>query len=118
MGLSYIEEVMCVGVEDEEFAQRVATAVKLREDQNLYAFQSNPEGKRLSIDDLRRDLIGKLAGYKLPTLLRVLDSELPRTGSGKIQKKTLGPELFPPGWERVSEVQAWRRSKVKVLAKL
>jgi malonyl-CoA/methylmalonyl-CoA synthetase len=51
-------------------------------------------------------------------LLRVLDAELPKTASGKVQKKTLGPELFPKGWERVSEIQAWRSPKVEVMVKL
>lgn len=119
LGLPYIEEVMCVGVEDDEFGQRVAAAVKLREDQDIYACQPNQEGRHLTIDDLRRDLRGRLAGYKLPTLLRVLQEELPKTASGKVQKKLLGPQLFPcPGWERVSEIQAWRNSKLEAKAKL
>jgi malonyl-CoA/methylmalonyl-CoA synthetase len=119
LGLPYIEEVVCVGVEDDEFGQRVAAAVKLREDQHTYSCQSHEDGKQLTIDDLRKDLRGRLAGYKLPTLLRVLKSELPKTASGKVQKKVLGPELFPyPGWERVSEIQAWRNPRVKVMAKL
>jgi malonyl-CoA/methylmalonyl-CoA synthetase len=115
MGLSYVEEVMCVGVEDDEFGQRVAAAVKLIEDQDMYVRR---DGRRLTIQDLRKDLRGRLAGYKLPTLLRVLDAELPKTASGKVQKKTLGPELFPKGWERVPEIQAWRSPKVEVMVKL
>ena len=115
LGLPYIEEVMCVGVEDDEFGQRVAAAVKLREDQNVYTFR---DGKRLTIDDLRRDLRSRLAGYKLPTMLRVLDSELPKTASGKVQKKALGPKLFPKDWGRVHEIQAWRNPQVGVMAKL
>lgn len=119
LGLPYVEEVMCVGVEDEEFGQRVAAAMKLREDQSSYACRSNQDGRQLTIDDLRRDLRGRLAGYKLPTLLRVLDAELPKTASGKVQKKLSGHQLFPsPGWENLPEIQAWRNPKVKVMAKL
>ena len=119
LGLPYVEEVMCVGVEDDEFGQRVAAAVKLREDQDIYSCQSNQEGRQLTINDLRRDLRGRLAGYKLPTLLRVLQDELPKTASGKVQKKLLGPQLFPcPGWESVKEIQAWRNPKLEAMAKL
>jgi malonyl-CoA/methylmalonyl-CoA synthetase len=123
LGLPYVEEVMCIGVEDEEFGQRVAAAVKLRHDQDIYDFRISPDGsqfgRRLTIHDLRRDLRGRLAGYKLPTLLRVLDSELPKTASGKVQKKMLGPQLFPyPGWDRHPEIQVWINSKVEFIAKL
>ena len=119
LGLPYIEEVICIGVEDEEFGQRVAAAVKLREDQNIYASGPNKAGRKLTIDGIRNDLRGRLAGYKLPTLLRVLDSELPKTASGKVQKKLLGPQLFPhPGWERVPEIQVWRNRTAEIMAKL
>jgi malonyl-CoA/methylmalonyl-CoA synthetase len=115
LGLPYVEEVMCVGVEDDEFGQRVAAAIKLREDQNIYSVG----GKELTIDGLRNDLRGRLAGYKLPTLLRILDTELPKTASGKVQKKLLGPRLFPcPGWQTTPEIQIWRNSKPEVMAKL
>ena len=118
LGLPYVEEVMCVGVEDEEFGQRVAAGIKLREDQETYATTSKSDRRSLTIDDLRRDLRSRLAGYKLPTLLRLLDSELPKTASGKVQKKLLGPQLFPPGWQEMSEIQAWRNTNLEVMSKL
>lgn len=119
LGLPYIEEVMCIGVEDDEYGQRVAAAVKLREDQDIYASGPGQDGRQLTIDDLRKDLRERLAGYKLPTLLRLLDSELPKTVSGKVQKRLLGPQLFPhPGWHTVSDIQVWRSSKVEIMAKL
>lgn len=110
---------MCIGVEDEEFGQRVAAAVKLRQDQDIYAPSPNQVGIQLTIDDLRRDLRSRLAGYKLPTILRVLGDELPKTATGKVQKKLLGPQLFPnPGWHRDPAIQTWRNSKVEIMAKL
>lgn len=119
LGLPYVEEVMCIGIEDEEYGQRVAVAVKVREDQSIYASHSSRHGKHLSIHDLRKDLRSRLAGYKLPTMLRILDEELPKTASGKVQKKKLGPELFPsPGWHKNPAIQVWRNSQVEVLAKL
>jgi malonyl-CoA/methylmalonyl-CoA synthetase len=61
----------------------------------------------LTIEDLRRDLRGRLAGYKLPTLLRISPGELPKTATGKVQKKVLGPRFFPPDYETCAEVQQW-----------
>lgn len=55
LGLEYVSEVMVVGVEDEEYGQRVAAAVVLRGDLR----------DSLGIEELRGDLRGCLAGYKL-----------------------------------------------------
>lgn len=106
LALPYISEVMVVGVEDEEFGQRVGAVVTLRDDQSTYS--TGTTGKKLLLDDLRRDLSGTLIGYKLPTLLRVMEGEIPKGQSGKILKKVLGPELFPPQkWQGNSEIQVW-----------
>lgn len=108
---------MVCGVDDDEFGQRVAAVVTLRDDQSTYS--TNGIGQRLLLDGLRKDLRGHLAGYKLPTLLRVLDGELPKGQSGKVLKKIFGPKLFPsPGWENDLEVQAWSSKKPEVLARL
>ena len=116
--LPYISEVMVVGVADEEFGQRVAAVVTLREDQSVYS--ASPGGQNLTLEDLRRDLRASLTGYKMPTLLRVVEGELPKNQSGKVKKKTLGPELFPEGvWESHPDIQVWRgRRKIVVLPKL
>ena len=34
-------------------------------------------------------------GYKMPTMLRVV-AELPKSPTGKVLKRVLGPEIFPP----------------------
>ncbi|PNS20451.1 hypothetical protein CAC42_5901 [Sphaceloma murrayae] len=99
LSLPYIQEVMVVGVEDEEFGQRVAAAVV-------------PRGvKQISLEDLRRDLKAQLAGYKMPTILRLLDGELPKSGTGKVVKKTLGPKLFPKDYRGLDMVQVWEARK-------
>lgn len=51
-----------------------------------------------------------LAGYKLPTLLRVMD-ELPKTSSGKVKKKQLPAMCFP---ETHPDVQRHNFSRVKL----
>ena len=95
LGLEYISEVMVVGVEDEEYGQRVAAAVVLK-----------PEfvGDGLTLKRLRGDLREVLAGYKMPTLLRVV-KELKKNSTGKVIKKVLVGECFPK--EEHEEVQRW-----------
>jgi malonyl-CoA/methylmalonyl-CoA synthetase len=102
LSLPYTHEVMVVGVADEEYGQRVAAAISLRTDQAK---------RSLHIDELRKDLRGLLTGYKLPTLLRVVDGELPKNVSGKVLKKVLGPQLFPANYHIVPEVQIWKRKQ-------
>jgi malonyl-CoA/methylmalonyl-CoA synthetase len=104
---------MVCGVSDAEFGQRVAAAVTLRAD------QTRGDGRRLGLEELRRELRGRLAGYKLPTLLRVVEGELAKGQSGKVLKRVLGPRLFPsPGWEGDAEVQVWVSEKAGGLARL
>jgi len=105
LGLPYISEVMTVGVSDVEFGQRVGAVVSLRQDRIQCL-----EDRQLTLDRLRKDLRGKLAGYKMPTLLRVVEGELPKTASGKVLKKILGPKYFPEGHEADPDVQAWKGS--------
>jgi malonyl-CoA/methylmalonyl-CoA synthetase len=104
MGLDYVSEVMVVGVEDEEFGQRVAATISLKKDQNTIR-------KSLTLSELREDLRSKMAGYKMPTILRVVDGELPKSGTGKVQKKILGPQFFPPNYYELPEVQVWSKQK-------
>lgn len=104
MGLDYVSEVMVVGVEDEEFGQRVAATVSLKRDQKARL-------ENLTISKLRRDLRSKIDGYKMPTILRVIQGELPKSGTGKVQKKILGPQFFPPNYRELPEVQVWNKRK-------
>lgn len=104
LGLEYVSEVMVVGVEDDEFGQRVAATVSLKRDANL------PQSQ-LSIKRLREDLRSKLSGYKMPTVLRVVQGELPKSGTGKVQKKILGPHFFPLNYQALDEVQMWSKAE-------
>ena len=110
LSLPYINEAMVVGVADDEFGQRVGAAVTLRSDpaaQDFYRTHARTPHE-LQIEDLRRDLRGQLAGYKLPTLLRVVHGEIPKSGTGKVVKKSLGPTYFPADYETDVKVQVWR----------
>ncbi|KAK5126626.1 hypothetical protein LTR85_009560 [Meristemomyces frigidus] len=104
MALSYIAEVMVVGVPDEEFGERVAAAVCLKDAGDMEFPVTD-----LTIERLRQDLRARLAGYKMPTLMRIVGGELPKSGTGKVVKKVLGPQFFPPDYgTRGEEVQVWR----------
>ena len=96
--LPYVDEIAVVGVPDEEFGQRVGA---------IMGVKSSQASKEVTIERLRTDLRGELAPYKLPTLLRVVEGELPKGGTGKLQKKMLGPEMFPADWRGVKDVQFW-----------
>ncbi|KAJ5132582.1 hypothetical protein N7448_006740 [Penicillium atrosanguineum] len=102
LGLDYVSEVMVVGVEDEEYGQRVAATVSLKTDQST-------THKNLTLAELRDDLRSKLTGYKIPTILRVIKGELPKSGTGKVQKKILGPRFFPPNYRELPDVQIWSK---------
>ena len=121
LSLPYIGEAMVVGVPDDEFGQRVAAVVTLRNDETAQEFykKRNRSGSNLNIDDLRADARSRLAGYKLPTLLRIHQGEIPKSPTGKVQKKTLGPELFPPDrYIDDPEVQVWSNRKTSKHSKL
>lgn len=114
LGLDYVSEVMVVGVDDDEFGQRVAAAIVLKpdvwRDLSLVTFADVSQGSQsLSLETLRQDLRSTLAGYKMPTLLRIVD-ELEKNATGKVMKKLLVKELFPV--EGHPDVQQWT-SKTK-----
>ncbi|PIB02215.1 Malonate--CoA ligase [Cercospora beticola] len=115
LALPYVAEAMVVGVDDQEFGQRVAAAIVLKQ-----AADISPQGiadtSRLDIERLRNDLRERMAGYKLPTVLRVLNEELPKSATGKVVKKTLGPHFFPPEkYHEMSAVQIWRSKRTTKL---
>ena len=62
-----------IGVPDERYGEVCAAYVRLA------------EGAELSHEELREQLQGRVARYKIPAHLRVVD-ELPLTPSGKVQK--------------------------------
>ena len=103
LALPYVAEVMVVGVADLEFGERVAAAVVLKEAKD----QKGEPVTKLGIERLRGDLRARLAGYKMPTILRVIEGELPKSGTGKVVKKILGPKFFPKNYQDLPEVQSW-----------
>jgi len=75
-GHDNVKEVAVIGVDDEEFGQR------------LKAFVVVSEGADLSEDDVKQHVKTNLARYKVPREVEFLDS-LPRNATGKILKREL-----------------------------
>ncbi|MDQ2629861.1 MAG: acyl-CoA synthetase [Actinomycetota bacterium] len=71
-----VEEVAVIGVEDEEFGQRLKAFVVVR------------SGVEISAQDLTAHVKANLASYKSPREIEFLD-ELPRNATGKVLKKDL-----------------------------
>ncbi|MFD8500788.1 long-chain fatty acid--CoA ligase [Amycolatopsis sp. NPDC059657] len=71
-----VEEVAVVGVPDEKWGEVGRAFVRCR------------PGATLTRDELRSYLLGRLAKYKIPVHVDVVD-QLPRTGSGKVLKSAL-----------------------------
>jgi fatty-acyl-CoA synthase len=71
-----ISEAAVIGVDDEEFGQR------------LKAFVVTVEDNEISEDEIRKHVKSHLANYKVPREVEFLDS-LPRNSTGKVLKKEL-----------------------------
>jgi fatty-acyl-CoA synthase len=71
-----VHEAACIGVDDDEYGQRLKAFVVLQ------------DGKDVSEDDLKQHVKSHLAGYKVPREIVFLD-ELPRNATGKILKREL-----------------------------
>jgi fatty-acyl-CoA synthase len=71
-----VVEVAVIGVEDEEFGQR------------LKAFVVTTAGTEVSEEELRAHIKANLASYKAPREIEFLD-ELPRNATGKVLKREL-----------------------------
>ena len=71
-----VKEVAVIGVDDEEYGQR------------LKAFVVACDGKEPSQEDLKKHVKSNLANYKVPREIEFLDS-LPRNSTGKVLKREL-----------------------------
>ncbi|MCP4317265.1 MAG: AMP-binding protein [Hyphomicrobiales bacterium] len=68
-----IEQVEVIGVPDEKYGEEICAWIKLR------------EGETLGEDEVRHFCEGKMAHFKIPRYIRIVDS-YPMTVTGKVQK--------------------------------
>ncbi|KAL2136606.1 hypothetical protein VTI74DRAFT_2635 [Chaetomium olivicolor] len=85
LALPQVAEVAVLAVPSGKWGQKVG-AVVILDKENV------PEGKWSPLE-MRRALKGRLASYKIPQVLKVVD-HIPRNAMGKINKKTLVKEVF------------------------
>ncbi|KAL8921667.1 MAG: hypothetical protein Q9208_005596 [Pyrenodesmia sp. 3 TL-2023] len=89
LSLPQISEAAVLGVPSDQWGQKVAAIVVLDPDHK----QSGRGGKTWGVMDMRRALKDRLANYKIPQELRVLES-IPKNAMGKVNKKALVKEIF------------------------
>lgn len=89
LSLPQISETAVVGLASEQWGQKVAAVVVLSEEGRTAGKGGKPWGPM----DMRRALKDRLANYKIPQELKVVES-IPRNAMGKINKKALVKDLF------------------------
>jgi len=86
LALPQVSEVAVLAVPSGKWGQKVGAVVILDR-------EHVPEGTRWTPLDMRRALKGRLANYKIPQVLKIVD-HIPRNAMGKINKKQLVKEVF------------------------
>jgi fatty-acyl-CoA synthase len=81
---SRVEEVKCIGIPDTYFGEEICACVVLK------------EGKQITEQEMRNNLVAKLAKFKVPRYILFFDS-FSKTGSGKIAL----PQLRSEAWKRL-----------------
>ncbi|KAL8773743.1 MAG: hypothetical protein Q9209_001511 [Squamulea sp. 1 TL-2023] len=89
LSLPQISEAAVLGLPSEQWGQKVAAVVVLNPDQ----INTGRAGKTWGVMDMRRALKDRLANYKIPQELKVLE-EIPKNAMGKVNKKSLIKEVF------------------------
>ncbi|KAJ5806763.1 hypothetical protein N7474_010355 [Penicillium riverlandense] len=89
LSLPQISEAAVVGLPSEQWGQKVAAVIVLHPS----AQTAGRNGKPWGAMDMRRALRDRLAAYKVPQEMKLLDS-IPRNAMGKVNKKALVKEVF------------------------
>ncbi|KAF4610352.1 hypothetical protein G7Y89_g15768 [Cudoniella acicularis] len=97
LALPQVAEVAVVAVPSGKWGQKVGAVVVLKEGWagpgKVGETRGISNGKRWSPLDMRRALKERLAGYKIPQVMRVVEG-IPRNAMGKINKKQLVKDIF------------------------
>ncbi|KAI5244613.1 acetyl-CoA synthetase-like protein [Aureobasidium subglaciale] len=89
LSIPAISECAVVGLPSETWGQKVAAVVVLSEEGKT----AGKDGKPFGPMDLRRGLKDKMANFKIPQELKLVES-IPRNAMGKINKKQLVLQVF------------------------
>ena len=92
LSLPQITEAAVVALPSEAWGQKVAAIIALYPEQ----IHTGRNGKPWGLMDMRRAMKDRLANYKIPQELKVLEQGkgIPRNAMGKVNKKTLVKEVF------------------------
>ncbi|KAF1990407.1 acetyl-CoA synthetase-like protein [Aulographum hederae CBS 113979] len=89
LSLPHVAECAVVGLQSDAWGQKVAAVVMLSEEGKI----AGRGGKAWGPMDMRRALKERLANYKIPQEMKVVET-IPRNAMGKINKKALVKEVF------------------------
>jgi len=78
-----ITEAAIIGVPSERLGEEVGAVVRVR------------DGVKLTEEDVREHVGARLAAFKVPAHVWIVDDELPRNASGKVLKRELRETLVP-----------------------
>ncbi|KAL6235107.1 hypothetical protein BDW75DRAFT_210588 [Aspergillus navahoensis] len=91
LSLPQIAEAAVVGLPSEQWGQKVVAIVVLNPE---IAAMTGRDVKPWGALDMRRALKDRLAVYKLPSEMKVLEGAIPRNAMGKVNKKMLVKKVF------------------------
>ena len=89
LSLPEVSEAAVVGLESEQWGQKVAAIVVL----SSVGMTAGKGGKPWGPMDMRRALKDRLVNYKIPQELKIVES-IPKNAMGKINKKALVKDIF------------------------
>jgi malonyl-CoA/methylmalonyl-CoA synthetase len=87
LSLPQVEEAAVLAVPSGKWGQKVGVVLVLKPD------QTGKSGKLWGAMDMRRALKDRLANYKIPQVMKVVD-EIPKNAMGKVNKKQLVTQVF------------------------
>ncbi|OJD22870.1 hypothetical protein ACJ73_05782 [Blastomyces percursus] len=90
LSLPQVTEAAVLALPSDQWGQKVGAVLVL----NPNFANTGRGGKTWGIMDMRRALKGKLAPYKIPSEMQVLEDGLPRNAMGKVNKKSLAKVVF------------------------
>ncbi|KAJ5698089.1 AMP-dependent synthetase/ligase [Penicillium macrosclerotiorum] len=89
LSLPQVAEAAVVGLPSDQWGHKVAAVIVLHADAQTSGRNGRPWGPM----DMRRALKDRLAAYKIPQEMKVLDT-IPRNAMGKVNKKALVKQVF------------------------